>query len=100
VMSALEHRRKPQPTLAKERIRMIPSKLLEVALQTAVTVLEIPALVLTMQVEVEVMMKVMAVMMDTRTTPLPKNRKAKAPAKKTKMVATPVMRRQRRTERT
>jgi hypothetical protein len=75
---------------------MIPPKLLKALLQTAAMVPEIRALVLTLQVEVEmeVMMKVMAVMMETRRTA------QLARVKKTKIVVTPVMRRHRRMERT
>jgi hypothetical protein len=66
VRMALEHRRTLRRTLAKDRTtRMIPPKLLKVLLQTAAMVPEIRALLLTLQ-EVEVMMKVMAVMMETR----------------------------------
>jgi hypothetical protein len=94
VRVALEHRRTPRPTLAKDRMaRMIPPKLLKVLLQTATMVPEIRALVLTRQVEVKVIMKVMAVMMETRRTA------QLARAKKTKIVVTPVMRRHRRMER-
>ncbi len=94
VRVALEHRRTPRPTLAKDRTaRMIPPKLLKVLLQTAAMVPEIRALVLTLQVEVEVMMKVMAVMMETRRTA------QLAWANKTKIVVTPLMRRHRRMER-
>ncbi len=95
VRVALDHRRTPRTTLAKDKTtRMIPPKLLKVLLQTAAMVPEIRALVLTLQVEVEVMMKVMAVMMETRRTA------QLARVKKTKIVVTPVMRRHRRMERT